>query len=40
MKKSVLVLIVVAAMLGACSEYTCATYAKKAPEKPVKESKI
>lgn len=41
MKKSVLVLSLLALILGSCSSYTCATYAKKPVKQPeVKETKI
>jgi PBP1b-binding outer membrane lipoprotein LpoB len=39
--KKIVVLIVLAAFLGACSQYTCPTYSKKeAPKKAVAETKI
>ncbi len=41
MKKSVVVLILVVAVLAsACSTYMCPTYSKAPVQKPVKETKI
>ncbi|MGE0771042.1 MAG: hypothetical protein AB7K37_04980 [Cyclobacteriaceae bacterium] len=41
MKKSVVLVIVAVSLLAAsCSQYTCPTYAKSAPKKDLKESRI
>jgi hypothetical protein len=40
MKRSVLVLIVVAFALASCSQYTCPTYGKAPQAKPAKQSRI
>jgi PBP1b-binding outer membrane lipoprotein LpoB len=39
--KKIVLLVVVAAFLGSCSQYTCPTYSKKeAPKKVVSEKRI
>jgi hypothetical protein len=40
MKKSVIVFLLAAVTLSACSTYTCATYAKEPSKKTVKETRI
>jgi len=38
--KKVLALVVLVAMVSACSSYTCPTYSKKEVKKEVKETRI
>ncbi|MFN7494918.1 MAG: hypothetical protein ACK5RG_18490 [Cyclobacteriaceae bacterium] len=40
MKKSIVLILVVAALATACSQYTCPTYSKAPEAKPAKTNRI
>ena len=40
MKKSLAVILLASVVLYSCSEYTCATYAKKEPKKDMRKNRI
>jgi PBP1b-binding outer membrane lipoprotein LpoB len=40
MKKSVIIVVLLALVLGACSQYTCPTYSRTGEGKPAKVQKV